>query len=275
MPPGSEAVAGVVLPAHGAAGYLVFGTLQGMVKRTEVEALPGPSGRTFQAIKLNEGDRLGWVRWSAGKSDLVLVSSAGLAIRFSEEEVRPVGLTAAGVMGMRLAAKERLVGTDLAAQGSELLLVAANGLAKRTPLAQFQRQGRHGKGIRAWKAGAALAGAAVGDLSDHGVILPARGAGKSVRLEDIPRRARAAAGAKVVEVKANDRVAAVVVAIRRPEIEPPAPEAKRKKTKRAAPPAKRRGKPPAKSRTPSAPARKPVAKRGPKPSVKKPRKKKS
>jgi len=276
LPPGSEAVAGVVLPVRGAAGYLVFGTLQGMVKRTGVEALPGPSGRTFQAIKLNEGDRLGWVRWSAGKSDLVLVSSAGLAIRFSEEEVRPVGLTAAGVMGMRLGTKERLVGTDLAHQGSELLLVAANGFAKRTPLAQFPRQGRHGKGIRAWKAGAALAGAAVGDLSDHGVILPARGAGKSVRLEEIPRRARAAAGAKVVEVKANDRVVAVVVAMRRLEIEsPPAPEPKRKKSKRTAPQGKRRGKPPTKPRTPPSRGRKPAAKPGPKTSAKKPRKKKS
>jgi hypothetical protein len=157
-----------------------------------------------------------------------------------------------------------------------LLLVAANGLAKRTPLAQFPRQGRHGKGIRAWKAGAALAGAVVGDLSDHGVILPAHGAGKSVRLEEIPRRARAAAGAKVVEVKANDRVVAVLVAIRRPEIElPPAPEPKRKKAKRAAPQGKRRGKAPAKAKTPLARGRKPAAKRGPKPIGKKPRKKKS
>jgi DNA gyrase subunit A len=157
-----------------------------------------------------------------------------------------------------------------------MLLVAANGLAKRTPLEQFPRQGRYGKGIRAWKAGAALAGAAVGDPSDHGVILPARGAGKSVRLEDIPRRARGAAGAKGIEVKANDRVVAVLVAIRRPEIEsPPAPELERKKTKRAAPQGKRRGKPPVKAKASSPPARKPGAKRAPKRSAKKPRRKKS
>jgi DNA gyrase subunit A len=224
-----------------------------MVKRTEAEALPGPSGRTFQAIKLNEGDRLGWVRWSPGKDNLILVSSGGLAIRFSEEEVRPVGLQAAGVLGMRLEAKERLVGADLEKQGSELLLVTANGLAKRTPVNQFPKQGRHGRGIRAWKSGAALAGSGVGDPSDHGVILFGRAAGKSARLEDVPRRARAAAGAKFAEVKANDRVTAVALAIRRPAIEAkPLQEKPGKKPKRSAPRSPKAGKPNAKPRKPAA-----------------------
>ncbi|HET7009739.1 MAG TPA: DNA topoisomerase (ATP-hydrolyzing), partial [Anaerolineales bacterium] len=207
LPPGSEPIAAVVVPPVAQEAHLVFGTHQGMIKKTEVAALPGPSARTFQAIKLNEGDRLGWVRWGSGDEDVMLVSNAGLAIRFSLEEVRPVGLAAAGVMGMRLEARQRLVGLDLAGQGDDLLLVAENGMAKRTPLAQFPRQGRNGKGVRAWKSGGpGLAASVVGDPEDHGVVLPAKAAGRSIRLEDVPRRSRAAAGSRLIEVKTGDRI---------------------------------------------------------------------
>ncbi|HSB90465.1 MAG TPA: DNA topoisomerase (ATP-hydrolyzing) [Anaerolineales bacterium] len=253
LPPGSEPVAGLVLPAGQAGGYVVFATLQGMVKRTEASSLPGPSGRTFQAIKLNEGDRLGWVRWSPGKDNLVLVSSGGLAIRFSEEEVRPVGLQAAGVLGMRLESKERLVGADLEKQGGEVLLVAANGLAKRTPVKEFPVQGRHGRGVRAWKSGVALGAAALGEPEDHGAILFSKAAGKSAKWEDVPRRARAGGGAKFAEVRANDRVTALALAARRPALELPEPEKKpARKPKRAAKPAPKAGR-----------SRKPTKSKGP------------
>jgi DNA gyrase subunit A len=233
LPPGTDPIAAVAVPPGKPQGYLVFGTVLGMVKRTELAALPGPSGRTFQAIKLNEGDRLGWVRWSAGQDEVVLASNAGLAIRFSLEEVRPVGLAAGGVMGMRLEARQRLVGLDLTPQGSDVLLVAENGMAKRTPLAQFPLQRRNGKGVRAWKAGGPnLAGSAIGNPEDHGVVLPDKAGGKSIRLEDAPRRSRAAAGSKLVEIKANDRVVAVSLALRRPAVEAPTPaEPPRKKSK--------------------------------------------
>jgi DNA gyrase subunit A len=237
-----------------------------MVKRTEASSLPGPSGRTFQAIKLNEGDRLGWVRWSPGKDNLILVSSGGLAIRFPDEQVRPVGLLAAGVLGMRLESKERLVGADLEKQGHELLLVAANGLAKRTPVNQFPVQGRHGRGVRAWKSGAVLGAAAVGEPDDHGAILFSKAAGKSARWEDVPRRARAASGAKFAEVRANDRVTALALAARRPALELPELEKKpAKKRKRAAKPARKAGtsRKPSKSRKPAGrAAKRPSAKKG-------------
>ena len=72
--------------------YVISVSRSGMIKKTELEELPGPSARTFQLAKINDGDRLGWVRTSDGSADLLLASVAGMAIRFKEFEVRHMGL---------------------------------------------------------------------------------------------------------------------------------------------------------------------------------------
>ena len=246
LPAGSEVVGGITLPTEragsdSAEACLVFCTAMGMVKKSPLASLPGPSARPFVAARLAEGDALAWVRLTGGKDDLLLVSSAGMAIRFSEDDVRPMGLAAAGVMGMRLEEEAaRVVSMEVPRSSGELLVVTERGLAKRTPLSQFPRQGRNGKGVRAWKSvdGLAVAGAMVGLADDRAVIHFARAAAKPIRLGDAPRRARAAAGAALVEVKDNDRVEGLFPVLPRPvlrlEPEPPSqPTAKGGPAKRA------------------------------------------
>jgi DNA gyrase subunit A len=252
FPPEARVVAGVALsPDRGPGqGCLFFCTRAGMVKRVMLDALPGPSARSFTAMNVSAGDSLGWVRVTSGGDEVLLVSGAGLAILFAEVEVRPTGLAAGGVLGIRLADERTIVvAMDTARPQSDLLLVTENGQAKRTPVSQFPTQGRHGKGVRAWKASgeARLAGAAVGLGEDRAVAHLARAAAHSLRFADFPRRSRAAAGKLAFEVKAGDRVTDVAGIVARPTFKPlevetvaEASAPKRKAARRETPPKGRR-----------------------------------
>jgi DNA gyrase subunit A len=232
LPPGSRPVAAVALPAAlpaGAPGFLVLGTTQGVVKRIGLDVLPGPSARTFSAIKLTAGDALGWVRLTDGKGEVVLANSAGTVIRFSEDEVRLVGLAAAGVGGMRLEKKERLVGMDLVRRGADLFVLADNGLAKRIPLDQIPSQGRYGKGIRVLKSGSGLAGAVVVAEDEKVFAHLQKGAARSIAVAAAPRRSRAANGKSMVDVKSKDRLTLIGAPTARPSAFVAAPPAAKKK----------------------------------------------
>jgi DNA gyrase subunit A len=264
FPQGTEVVAGIALPPEKVGpeapeGYLVLCTIGGTVKKTPLIWLPGASGRRFTAAKVPQGDRLGWVRLTPGDDDLMMVSSDGQAIRFPEGEVRPMGLAAAGVAGMKLASGAQIVGMDVAAPGAELFLLSARGEAKRTPLQDFPRQGRHGKGVLAWKSGKGIeiAGACTGQVEDRAVVHLVRAAARSIRLGDAPRRARVGPGKALFEVKQNDRVMLLSPALAKPafaEPEPkPAPAAvERGKKRKSAGAKKRRGSEKAKARKHSA-----------------------
>jgi DNA gyrase subunit A len=226
--PATEVVAGVALSsefsqAKAGQAYLAFITKDGMVKKTDVTLLPGPSARTFEGLKIGKGDELGWVTMTNGKADFILVSNQGQAIRFSESDVRPMGLTAAGVNGMRLQVKGAcIVGAANSNEGTELLIITSTGQAKRTSLKQFPRQGRYGKGVIAWKSGeqVELTGAAVGDEKNRAVIRFSRGAPRSLRFGDVPRRARASAGKQLFELGKNIRVKSVSPTSARPAQDP-------------------------------------------------------
>jgi DNA gyrase subunit A len=192
----------------GAEGYVTSVTRQGMVKKSALSELPGPSANTFTLAKVNEGDRLGWVQISTGRNELLLVSAAGMAIRFSEEEVRPMGLAAAGVMGLKLASGDELVGACLLPQAGEVFLVTAEGKAKRVPTDHFPLQGRYGVGVQTWKLAGQerIAGIAVGKGSTRAWLHISRLLPKAIRLDEAPLQTRAARGQAILPLKAGDHV---------------------------------------------------------------------
>lgn len=218
------AVAGVALPAErvgeGAKrGYLLTVTRAGMVKKSSLAELPGPSARSFQAVKIGEQDALAWARISSGQDEILLVSSSGYAIRFSEKEIRAMGLTAAGVLGMRFDHPEaELVGADILQPGADLIVLGSDGRAKRTALSQFPIQGRYGKGVLTWKSGEGIriVGAAVGRPDDRATAVLARAANRTVRYGDVARRVRTSSGPSLFEVKEGDRVISLRPLISRP-----------------------------------------------------------
>jgi DNA gyrase subunit A len=238
--------------------YVITATRQGMVKRSALSELPGPSANTFTLARVNEGDQLGWLRLSEGKSEILLLTARGMAIRFSEEEVRPMGLVAAGVMGIKLDRDDQVAGMDLLPGTGEVFMVAADGSAKRVKIDQFPKQGRYGQGVVAWKlpSSAQVVGLAVGKGTTRAILHLQKLAPKAIRLDEAPLQSRLARGAAIQEVKVGDQVLQLTLPWEPPQIGERAESkpAGRTRSKTAAKPAV-----PAKAKTRKASQVKPAA----------------
>jgi DNA gyrase subunit A len=187
-------------------------TRGGMVKKSLVSELPGPSAQTFTLVKVNDGDGLGWAALTDGRKEILLSTAQGLAIRFAEEEVRPMGLAAAGVNGIKLGVGDEVIGCQILPATGEIFIIASDGKAKRVEQKDFPAQGRYGKGVIAWELPprVTLAGLASGKGNAVITLHLDKAAPKSTRLDAAPLRKRAAVrGESVVEVKAGDAVMGV------------------------------------------------------------------
>lgn len=193
--------------------YVLTVTRQGMVKKSLLKDLPGPSAHTFTIAKVNSGDRLGWVQITNGEKDILLISRSGKAIRFNEREVRAMGLIAGGVTGIKLQAKDELVGAEIIPEKGEVLLVATDGTAKRMGLSQFPQQGRNGQGVIAWKLprGVEVAGMVIGKGTTSVTINLSEQISKSFRLDDVVAMGRSARGKRLLELKGGSQIIGTTV----------------------------------------------------------------
>jgi DNA gyrase subunit A len=164
---------------------------------------------------VNEGDRLGWVGLTDGKKkDILLVTAQGMAIRFSEEDVRPMGLMAAGVNGIKLDDNDEVVGMEILPMEGEVFLLTSEGKAKRIEQKEFPSQGRYGKGVKAWDLPnkVKLAGVVIDKSAHMATIHLSKGAPKSTRLDAAGIRKRTATkGDVVVEVKPGEEAVSINV----------------------------------------------------------------
>jgi DNA gyrase subunit A len=198
--------------------YIFTTTRGGMVKKSLVSELPGPSAQTFWLCKVNDGDALGWVALTDGKRELLLATALGMAIRFDEDEVRPMGLIAAGVNAIKLGVGDEVVGAVVGngkTDAAEVFLIGSDGRAKRVALKDFPSQGRYGRGVIAWDLplGTKLAGIATGKPNSMVTIHLLKAAAKSSRLDEAGLKKRAATrGDVVVEVKPGDAVLGLTAA---------------------------------------------------------------
>ncbi|MCC6298065.1 MAG: DNA gyrase subunit A [Anaerolineales bacterium] len=188
----------------------------GMIKKSLISELPGPSSQTFVLVKVNEGDRLLSIGLTDGKKkDIFLVTALGMAIRFKEDDVRPMGLVAAGVNGMKLDDKDEVIGAEVLPSEGEVFLLTNDGKAKRVEEKEFPTQGRYGKGVIAWEVSSKekLVGVVTGKPNHMATIHLSKGAPKSTRLDAASLRKRAATkGDVVVEVKPGEEAVSVNVA---------------------------------------------------------------
>jgi DNA gyrase subunit A len=184
-------------------------TRGGMLKKSLVNELPGASAQAFTLVRVNEGDALGWVALTDGKKEVLMVTALGYGIRFPEDDVRPMGLVAAGVNGIKLGIGDQVTGAAVLPGEGDLFILASDGKAKRVPLKDFPSQGRYGRGVIAWDLplGVTLAGLALGKGNAVVTIHLRKAAAKSARLDEAGLKKRAAArGDIVVEVKPGDEV---------------------------------------------------------------------
>lgn len=195
-------------------GWYVFTTTQqGMLKKTALEDLPGPTGHSFTLVRVNEEDRLGWVRLTDGQAEILLVTADGMAIRFHEDAVRPMGLVATGVGGIKLGGRDLVIGMELIPHRGEILLLTSDGKAKRVPPDQFPRQGRYGQGVIAWKLPrtSQLVGVAAGKPNTRFTLLLDKLSPKAMRFDEAPLQTRSASGKSVIDLKAGYQVLALSI----------------------------------------------------------------
>ncbi|MBK6899901.1 MAG: DNA gyrase subunit A [bacterium] len=127
--------------------YLLMCTDLGIVKKTPLADFSRPRSAGIRAISLLDEERLVAAQLTEGNQDVVLATSDGMAIRFHESDIRPMGRTARGVKGIELSPGEHVVGTVVVGDGATLLTVTENGYGKRTPLDDYRVQRRGGKGL--------------------------------------------------------------------------------------------------------------------------------
>ncbi|MHB8102710.1 MAG: DNA gyrase subunit A [Methanosarcina sp.] len=128
--------------------YLLMATKAGTIKKTPLSEFKNPRKAGIIAVSLDDGDELVKVLLTDGKKEVVMVSKKGKAIRFSEEDVRPMGRTARGVRGMTLdGPDDEVVSVDIVDETTTLLTVTENGFGKRTEYSQYPAHRRGGKGV--------------------------------------------------------------------------------------------------------------------------------
>ena len=132
--------------------YIIMATANGTVKKTSLDQYSRPRSVGLRAVDLVEGDYLVGSAITDGNSDVMLFSSEGKAVRFSESDVRSVGRVSKGVRGMRLPAEHKVLSMIIPADNGYALTVSASGYGKRTKLTEFPTKGRGGKGMIAMQA---------------------------------------------------------------------------------------------------------------------------
>ncbi|HET8654816.1 MAG TPA: DNA gyrase subunit A [Longimicrobiaceae bacterium] len=145
--PGDQLASLVPVREFASDRWLMFATRNGTVKKTVLSAFGNPRVTGINAINVLEGDELIDVQLTDGTSDVVLATRGGLAIRFSERDVREMGRATTGVRGIGLLEGDRVIGMVVLKGGTTLLVVTENGMGKRTEIDEYRLQRRGGKGV--------------------------------------------------------------------------------------------------------------------------------
>ena len=204
---------GAILPVKEFAEdrYVFMCTAQGTVKKTPLSDFSNPRKSGIIAVALDEGDVLIGAEITNGRQDVVLVSDAGKAVWFDEEDVRPMGRTARGVRGMKLAEQQQVLSLLVADSEQQTVLVATeNGFGKRTALADFRHSGRATQGVIAIAAsernGKVVAARLVCD-EDEIMLITTGGVLIRTRVREIRELGRATQGVTLIALDPGEKLA--------------------------------------------------------------------
>ncbi|KFB71939.1 MAG: DNA gyrase subunit A [Candidatus Accumulibacter phosphatis] len=191
--------------------YIFMCTANGTVKKTPLSDFSNPRKAGIIAVALDEDDVLIGAEITNGLQDVVLVSDVGKAVWFDEEDVRPMGRTARGVRGMRLADQQQVLSLLVADNDQQTVLVATeNGFGKRTALADFRHSGRGTQGVKAIAAsernGKVVAARLVRD-EDEIMLITTGGVLIRTRVREIRELGRATQGVTLIALDAGEKLA--------------------------------------------------------------------
>lgn len=194
--------------------YLLFATAHGMIKKTAFDAYKNVRSNGLIAINLRDADELIAVRRVAPGMKVMMVSSAGKAIRFDESEARPMGRDTTGVHGIRIDVKggDRVLGMEIAPDDSDLFVITERGYGKRTKVTEYTEHHRGGGGMSTIKMTdkkGKIAAMKIINEKHEMMIVSEEGVVIRVKASDISELSRATQGVKVMNVDDSDRVVAV------------------------------------------------------------------
>ncbi len=205
-----------------AGGHVFFVTRQGKVKKTDLEAYSHPRAGGIQAVGLEDSDQLMTARRTDGHREVMIATKLGMAIRFSEDEVRPMGRGAAGVRGIEVEDDDQVIAAEVVQDDAQILTITERGFGKRTPLEEYRLQGRAGKGIIDIKT-AGRNGTVVGMLQvragDDILLVTTKGKVIRVHADEVSSQGRNTMGVRIIDLDADDRVGSIA----RVEAESPNP----------------------------------------------------
>ena len=190
--------------------FVFMATSTGTVKKTALSAFSRPMAKGIIAVNLDDGDFLIGVAITDGKQDVMLFSDAGKAVRFSETEVRAMGRAAAGVRGMKLQLKQRVISLLTAgAEDKSVLTATENGYGKRTPVTEYTRHGRGTQGMIAIQASdrnSKLIGAQLVTKEDEIMLITTGGVLIRTRIKEVREQGRSTQGVRLINLDAGEKL---------------------------------------------------------------------
>ena len=211
-------------PAEEGQQFVIMGTRKGIIKKTDLSAFRNPRAGGIIAIGVEEGDSVIAVEMSDGKEQIFLGTRDGMAIRFEETDVRPMGRTAYGVRGISLREGDEVVAMEVVREGTTLLTVAQNGYGKRTELEEYRLQSRGGVGIiniQTSDRNGKVVGIAYVHDDDQLMLISQQGMILRMRAGGIRAIGRATQGVRLIEMEEGDMVVSVAKLAEREEDEGP------------------------------------------------------
>jgi len=235
MEPNEKIAALLTVREWEAGKFVVMGTRRGVVKKTELTAFSNPRAGGIIAMGVDESDGVIGVRISNGADELLIATRSGMAIRFSEAEVRPMGRTAYGVRGIGLRDDDEVVAMEVVRRDTAVLTVTANGYGKRTPIEEYRVTGRGGIGIiniQTTERNGRVMGVASVTETDEVMLITQQGKVLRTAAGAISLIGRNTQGVRVIDMDDEDRAVSLVrldaeEALAGDDVpeEPPAPEA--------------------------------------------------
>jgi len=192
--------------------FVFMATSNGTVKKVALTNFARQRSVGLRAIELDEGDTLVKTAITNGEKDVMLYSSSGRAVRFSEDAVRPMGRTARGVRGIRLEDGHHMVDMIIPEEGGQILAVSENGYGKRTPVDEFPCKGRGGKGvigIKASERNGAIVGAVQVFDGDEIMLISDKGTLVRTRTDEVSSQGRNTQGVRLIKLKDEETLVGV------------------------------------------------------------------
>lgn len=195
-------------------GYLFMATIKGTVKKTPLKDYANIRTNGLITINLDAGDELRWIKQTTGDNDVIISTSAGQAVRFNEQECRPMGRAARGVRGVRLRPNDSVVGMDVVNDDEQtLLVISEKGFGKKTKVANFPSHKRGGVGIKAAvvtaKTGPIISVQTIDPSMAEAILVSKNGQTIRLGLDDIKLLGRTTQGVTIMRLSDGDAVSSI------------------------------------------------------------------